>query len=248
MTTFVHGMMSDDQSLLINQWNYNSVDLNLLYPKILLFEAFHQLQDTSVAVMQASTPSSTSTVSQPGPFPVHNFGPTTSRMSTTPSFSVPTGSSGVSGLPGPPGLVPPGPMISTSLVLDSPSSAVLRPNMPTTPVQSNPAIQQQTYPAYPSLPTVAASHQGFWMQPPAMGGIRPPFFTYPAVYPGPFPSSAHGMAHAPSPDSQLPGISSIGMPGAVSASSATSANQLSATSELQRELPSLGIGMLRVSC
>ncbi|GLT34869.1 hypothetical protein SLA2020_093610 [Shorea laevis] len=209
------------------------------------FSGNQQMQssrDTSVAVMQASTPSSTSTVSQPGPFPVHNFGPTTSRMSTTPSFSVPTGSSGVSGLPGPPGLVPPGPLISTSLVMDSHSSAVLRPNMPTTPVQSNPAIQQQTYPAYPSLPTMAASHQGFWMQPPAMGGIRPPFFTYSAVYPGPFPSPAHGMAHAPSPDSQPPGISLMGMPGAVSASSATSANQLSATSELQSELPSLGIG------
>lgn len=75
-----------------------------------------------------------------------------------------------------------------------------------------------------------------------MGGVRPPFFAYSSAYPGPFPSPGHGMTHPPSADSQPPGVYSMGMPVAISTSSATPANQLSASTGLQRELPPLGIG------
>ncbi|PPD90762.1 hypothetical protein GOBAR_DD12307 [Gossypium barbadense] len=172
---------------------------------------------------QAMAASSPSTVSQSGPLPVHNsseftmnasttpsFAPVTSRMPTTPPFPMSSGSSGTSGTPGHPVSVPSIQMITASAAVDSPSSAVPGPGAP---VSLNPAVQQQVYPPYTSLPSMVSSPQGYWMQHPPMGGFpRPPFVPYPTVYPGPFPSTSSGMPlPAPSSDSQPPGFRPLGM-------------------------------------
>ncbi|KHG18458.1 Transcription elongation regulator 1 [Gossypium arboreum] len=169
------------------------------------------------------TASSPSTVSQSGPLPVHSsseftmnasttpsFAPVTSRIPTTPPFPMSSGSSGTSGTPGHPGSVPSIQMITASAAVDSPSSAVPGPGAP---VSLNPAVQQQVYPPYTSLPSMVSSPQGYWMQHPPLGGFpRPPFVPYPTVYPGPFPSTSSGMPlPAPSSDSQPPGVRPLGM-------------------------------------
>ncbi|XP_039015350.1 pre-mRNA-processing protein 40C-like [Hibiscus syriacus] len=179
--------------------------------------------DTLATGTQTATVSSSLTVSQPGPLPVHNssdftmnasttpnFAPVTSWMPTTPSFPMSSGSSGTSGAPAHPGLVPSVQMVTASAAVDSPSSAVPGPNAP---FSLNPAAQQQAYPAYTSLPPMASSPQGFWMQHPPMGGFpRPPFIPYHTFYPGSFPSTSSGMPlHAPPSDSQPPGIRPLGM-------------------------------------
>ncbi|KAK9275107.1 hypothetical protein L1049_022366 [Liquidambar formosana] len=120
-----------------------------------------------------------------------NLGPATLWMPAAPSFSVPPGMPGTPGTPGPPGIGQSAPLSSNmavpSATMDSSSAAVLRPIMSSGPVPSNPAIQQQIYPTYPSLPAVAASPQGLWLQPPQMGGLpRPPFLSYPACFSWPF--------------------------------------------------------------
>ncbi|XWS69410.1 hypothetical protein CRYUN_Cryun04dG0176600 [Craigia yunnanensis] len=168
-----------------------------------------------------------------------NFAPVTSWMPTTPSFPMSTGSSGTSGTPGHPGLVPSVQMIAASVAVDSPSSAVPRPSAS---VSLNPAVQQQIYPTYTSLPSMASSPQGFWMQHPPIGGFpRPPFVAYPTIYPGPFPSASCGMPlHAPSSDSQPPGVGPLGM-SPFAPSTATPANQSLVTSGIPTGLPPQGI-------
>ncbi|KAK8699559.1 hypothetical protein V6N13_115642 [Hibiscus sabdariffa] len=179
--------------------------------------------DTPATGTHATTVSSSLAVSQPGPLPVHNssdftmnasttpnFAPLTSWNPTTPTFPMSSGSSGTSGAPVHLGLVPSVQMITASAAADSPSSAVPGPSVA---VSLNPAVQQQAYPAYTSLPPMASSPQGFWMQHPPMGGFpRPPFVPYPTIYPGPFPSTSSGMP-LPSPlsDSQPPGVRLLGM-------------------------------------
>ncbi|XVE91918.1 hypothetical protein REPUB_Repub01dG0052600 [Reevesia pubescens] len=176
-----------------------------------------------------------------------NFTPVTSWMPSTPSFAMPTGSSGTSGTPGHPGLVLSVQMISASVAVDSPSSAVPRPGAP---ISLNPAVPQQMYPTYTSLPSIASSPQGFWMQHPPMGGFpRPPFVPYPTIYPGPFPSASSGVPlPAPSSDSHPPGVTPLGMgPFAPStATSATPSNQSLATSEMQTGLPPQGIDDMKL--
>ncbi|XP_039007003.1 pre-mRNA-processing protein 40C-like isoform X2 [Hibiscus syriacus] len=178
------------------------------------------IKDTLTTGTQTASVSSALTVSQPDPLPVHNssdftmnasttpnFPPVTSWMSTTLSFPM---SSGSSGAPAHPGLVPSAQMITDSAATDSPSSAVPGPNAP---FSLNPAAQQQAYPAYTSLPPMVSSPQGFWMQHPPMGAFpRLPFMPCPTFYPGPFPSTSSGMPlPAPSSDSQPPGVRPLGM-------------------------------------
>ncbi|XP_022776500.1 pre-mRNA-processing protein 40C isoform X2 [Durio zibethinus] len=196
--------------------------------------------------------SSALTISHSGPLPIHNsadftmnasntpnFTPATSWMPTTPSFPMSTGSSGNPGTPRHPGLVSSVQMITASAAVDSPSSAVPRPSAP---VSLNPAVQQQMYPTYASLPSMASSPQGFWMQHPPMGGFpRPPFVPYTAFYPGPFPSASSGMPlPAPSSDSQPPGVIPLGT-STFAPSTATPANQSLVTSGIQTGLPLQGI-------
>ncbi|XP_039054774.1 pre-mRNA-processing protein 40C-like [Hibiscus syriacus] len=180
--------------------------------------------DTPATGTQTATVSSMSTVSQPGQLPVHNssdftmnasttpsFAPITSWMPATPSFPMSSGSSGTPGAPAHPGLVPSIQMITASAAAaDSPSPAVPGHSAP---ISLNPAVQQQAYPPYTSMPPMVSSTHGFWMQHPPMGGFpRPPFVPYPSIYPGPFPSTSHGMLHpAPSSDSQPPGVRLLGM-------------------------------------
>ncbi|XVF85511.1 hypothetical protein PTKIN_Ptkin17bG0123300 [Pterospermum kingtungense] len=164
-----------------------------------------------------------------------NFSPVTSWMPTTPTFPMSTGSSGTPGTPGQPGLVPSVHKVTASAAMDAPSSAVPRPSAP---VSLNPAVQQQMFPTYASVPSMAPSPQGFWMQHPPMGGFpRPPFVPYPSIYPGPFHSASSSMPLlAPSSDSQPPGVSPLGT-SPFAPSTATSANQ----SGTQTGLPPQGI-------
>ncbi|OMO72664.1 hypothetical protein COLO4_27510 [Corchorus olitorius] len=168
-----------------------------------------------------------------------NFPPVTSWMPTTPSFPMSTGSSGTSGALGHPTSVPSGQMIPTSAAMDSPSSAVPRPSVP---ISSNPAVQQQMYPTYTPLPSMAPSPQGFWMQHPPMGGFpRPPYVPYPTIYHGPFPSASSGMPLATlASDSQPLGVTPLGT-SPFAQSSATAANHSSVTSATQTGLPPQGI-------
>ncbi|KAK8530643.1 hypothetical protein V6N13_122267 [Hibiscus sabdariffa] len=231
-----------------------TVDISSLLPNMVLvqpldFRAFSFNPvlnlDTPAAGTQAATASSALTVSQSGPLPVHNssdftmnasttpnFAPLTSWMPTTPSFPMSSGSSGTTGAPAHPGLVPSVQMINASAAADSPSPAVPGPSAP---VSLNPAVQQQAYPPYASLPPMVSSPQGFWMQHPPMGGFpRPSFVPYPTIYPGPFPSTSGGMPlPAPSPDSQPPGVRPLGM-SPFAPSTAAPANQPSA---IQTGLP-----------
>ncbi|XWS34418.1 hypothetical protein CRYUN_Cryun21dG0036900 [Craigia yunnanensis] len=208
--------------------------------------------DTPAIGTQALIASSVLTISQSGPLPVHNsldftmnasttpnFAPVTSWMPTTPSFPMSTGSSGTSGTPGHPGIVPPVQMITASAAADAPSSAVPRPSAP---VSLNPAVQQQIYPTYTSLPSMASSPQGFWMQHPPMGGFhRPQFIPYPSFNPGTFPSASSGMPlPAPSSDSHPPGVIPLGT-SPFAPSSATPTSQSLVTSGIQTGLPPQGI-------
>ncbi|WRX16612.1 WW domain - like 2 [Theobroma cacao] len=212
----------------------------------------HFLWRVHYLLLQAITASSTLTIFHTGPSPVHsfsnftmnasstpNFAPVTSWMPTTQSFPMSTESSGTSGTAGHPGLVPSVQMITASAAVDSPSSAVPRPSAP---VSSNQAVQQQIYPTYTPLPSMASSPQGFWMQHPPMGGFpRPPFVPYPTIYPGPFPSASSGMPHpAPSSDSQPPGVSPLAT-SPFAPSIAIPANQSSVASGIQTGFPPQGI-------
>ncbi|KAA8532296.1 hypothetical protein F0562_032329 [Nyssa sinensis] len=214
-----------------------------------------QILKSNTSVKETVSVSSAPSVSQSVSLPAHaaisattvsstpNLGPVTLWMPTPPSFHLPPGISGTPVTPGPPGIAPSAPLPSNvtvpSATMDSSSSALLRPNIPTTPVPSNPAVQQQGYPPYPSVPPMAA-HQGLWLQPPQISGLpRPPFLSYPAAFSGPFPLPAHGMPlpSVPLPDSQPPGVTPLGTPGGTPSSSASSGNQLAVSSGMQPELP-----------
>ncbi|KAJ9709550.1 hypothetical protein PVL29_001162 [Vitis rotundifolia] len=215
--------------------------------------------DNSGAVAQeAGSMSSASHVSQSVPFPSSSstmsvssspkMGPTTLWMASNPSFPVPSGMPVTPGTPGPPGIAPSTPLSSNLAVpsasMDFSSSMVSRAIFPAAPVLSNPAIQQQIYPSYSSLPATNASSQGPWLQPPQMGGLpRPPFVPYPAVYPSPFPLPARGLPlpSVPLPDSQPPGVTPVGTAGGTPISSAVSGHHLANTSGMQSELPPPGI-------
>ncbi|KDP22962.1 hypothetical protein JCGZ_01659 [Jatropha curcas] len=199
--------------------------------------------------------SSTSTVSQSISLPLHspssstlpsspNLGPSTSQMPVVPSLLVPPRLAGTTRAPESSALVSCAPMTLPSVPVDPASSAVQRPMMLTNTPASNPVVQQQAYPTYPSLPAMAAPPQGLWFQPPQMGGLpRPPFLPYPAVFPGPFPLPAHSIPRASvsSPDSQPPGVTPVGTAGANPPSSAASGLQLIGTPGMQKELPPPGI-------
>lgn len=219
------------------------------------------MQEKSVAVAQeAGGISSVSHVSQSATFfsassamsvsSTPKMGPTTLWMPSNQSFPLPSGMPGTPGTPGPPGIAPSTPL-STNLAIpsapmDFSSSGVSRPLFPSAPASSNPAIQQQIYPSYSSLPATNVSPQGPWLQPPQMGGLqRPPFLPYPAVYPTPFtvPARALPLPSVPLPDSQPPGVTPVGTAGGAPISSAVSAHHPISSSGMQLELPSPGIGM-----
>ncbi|KAG8657638.1 hypothetical protein MANES_03G080900v8 [Manihot esculenta] len=213
--------------------------------------------DSSASVPQASALSAASTVSQSIPLPLHspssstktlssspNLGPSPSHIPITTPFLVPPGSAGTPVTPGPSGLVSCAPMTLPSVAVDSASNSVQRPIMLATTTASNPVVQQQNYPTYPSLPAIAASPQGLWFQPPQIGGMpRPPFMPYPTVFTGSFPLPAHAVSRPsfPSHDSQPPGVTPIGTAGANPPLSSASGHQYIGTPGMQKELPPPGI-------
>ncbi|XP_062164261.1 pre-mRNA-processing protein 40C isoform X2 [Alnus glutinosa] len=219
---------------------------------------FQSSANTSAAVTQAAGifPSA-STISQSVSLPADtsssstipvsstpNLSQATSWMPSAPSFSMPTGMPGTPGTPGPPGIATSAPISSSltfpSAVMDSSSSAVLRPTMPTAPIASNSIVQPQICPPYASFPAMAPPPQGIWLQPPQMGGIpMSPFQPYPTAFPGPFPLPARGMPlpSVPLPDSQPPGVTPVGTALAISVSSAASGHMLAGTLKTQTELP-----------
>ncbi|KAF5939539.1 hypothetical protein HYC85_023798 [Camellia sinensis] len=174
----------------------------------------------------------------------HNLGPSTLRIPTAPSFHVPPGMSGTPATPGPPGISSSAPLPSNltvpSAVIDSSSSALLRPIMPAAPVPINPAIQHQAYPPYPSVPPVAAPSHGLWLPPPQLSVLpRAPFLPYPAAFPGHFPLPPRGMSlpSIPLPDAQPPGITPLGTPGGTPTISMASGPLLTTGSGMQQESP-----------
>lgn len=197
------------------------------------------------AAAQEIAPSSVAPFSQSAPLAAHapssttvastyNLGRTNQWMPPASSFP---GISGTPRAPAPPGIVPPAPvalhLYGSSALMESPVAS--RPNMPNVSLPPTPAVQQQLYPPYVSLPHIASSPQGPWLQPPQIPGLpRPPFLPYPAAFPGPFPLPASGM-HPPAvalPDSQHSGGISVGT---------TSGHQLASNSGLQPELSPPGI-------
>ncbi|RZB79246.1 Pre-mRNA-processing protein 40C [Glycine soja] len=193
---------------------------------------------SSASSIPHSVPAHTSTSIMPPPSDP-NYRPATSWMPTAMSFPVlpvmPT-----QGNPGPPGLAssaiissnPAAPSTGT----DSSPAALLRPNMPTSAIASDPTAPQKGLP-YPSVPAMAAPPQGLWLQPPQMSGVlRPPYLQYPAPFPGPFPFPARGVAlpAVPIPDSQPPGVTPVGAAGGTSTPS--SSHQLRGTTALQTEV------------
>ncbi|KAI5574538.1 hypothetical protein BDE02_10G151300 [Populus trichocarpa] len=220
------------------------------------FPGNQQLQssvDKSPAIAQGSAPSVAPIASQSASFPLHspsssytslssNLGPTPSQTPATASFYLPPGLPRTPGTLAPQGLVPSAPMTQPSVAADSLPLGVQRPIMPTMP--SSNAVQQQTYPTYPSLPVMAASPQALWMHPPPIGGMpRQPFLSYPAAFPGSFPPPGHGMPY-PSvslPDSQPPGVVPVGHSYAIPMSSSASVHQLPGAPGMQTELPPPGI-------
>ncbi|KAL5761373.1 hypothetical protein ACOSP7_017637 [Xanthoceras sorbifolium] len=172
-----------------------------------------------------------------------NINPTTTWMPTNP-FPRPLGLYGTPGTSVPPGLPLSAPMTASSAVMDSNSSAVLRPGVPSSPASVNLPVQHQIYTTYPSLPPMGGSPQGPWLQAPQIGVTpRPPFLPYPAVYPAHFPLSSRGMPQSSVPlsDSQPPGVSSIRTAGAISTSSVASGFQTVGASGIQAGAPSSGI-------
>lgn len=179
-----------------------------------------------------------------------NYRPTTSWMPTAPTFPVHPVMPGPPGNPGPPGLAKPGVIpcspAAPSTGTDSSSTAVLRQNMLTAPIASDPTASQKGLP-YPPIPSMVAPPQGFWLQPPQMSGVlRPPFLQYPhpAGFPGPFPFPARGvhLPAVPVPDSQPPGVTPVGAVGTFASS--TSIHQPRGTGGLQTEVISAHPGML----
>ncbi|KAK2381434.1 pre-mRNA-processing protein 40C [Trifolium repens] len=183
-------------------------------------------------------PAPTSISSMPPPSDP-NYRPTTSWMPTAPNFPVhPV----MPGTPGPPGLAKPVIIPSNpaaqSASTDFSSGAVLRQNMPTAPIASDPNALHRGLP-YPPIPSMVAPPQGYWLQPPQMSGaLRPPFNQYPAAFPGPFPFPARGVAlpAVPVPDSQPPGVTPVGA-ASISAPSAPG-HLLRGTSGVQTEVVS----------
>lgn len=220
------------------------------------------MQDKLDAVSQVGLGSSAST-SQSIPLSVNTssdstvavsstpkVGATASWMPNFPSFPMRPGLFVAPGTPGPPGLMMSATKDSSSTIVDSNSSVLLRPSVPTAsaPPNSGSALQPQIYPPYTSLPAMGGSSQGPWLPPPQMGVMtRPPFLPYPAVYPAPFSLPAHGVPHpsVSSADSQPPGVSSVGIV-AATPTSAVLGHQLVATSGLQTESSPSVIGMLGV--
>ncbi|KAL7001545.1 hypothetical protein U1Q18_002698 [Sarracenia purpurea var. burkii] len=174
----------------------------------------------------------------------HNLSIPTLRMPTAPSFHLPPGMSGTPATPAPPGISSSAPLplnlTIPSAVLDSSSSAFIRPIMQATAVPLNRAIQHQAYPPYPSVPPVAASSHGQWLPPPQLSGLpRPPFIPYPTTFSGPFPLPPRGITlpSIPLPDAQPPGVTPLGNAGGIPGISMAFGPQLSISSGMQQETP-----------
>ena len=128
----------------------------------------------------------------------------------------------------------------------------LRPTVPfpaapsslsSVPMPPSQNVQQQIYSPYPSVPAMAPTPQAPWLHPPLASGLQHiPFLPYPGVYPPPFPLPMRGTSVplVPSPNVQLPGVSTA-LPSDVSTSSESNpASKLTSGS-----LPP-GIGMLHI--
>lgn len=216
--------------------NTSAADVNILSSALSIpHSAPLPLQSSSSSIMSAS--STANLVSE------------TPWMRAGQAFPVPARISGTLGMPAPPGILQ---SVSSSsnpivpyAVVDSSSSAVVRPVMPTAPILSNSAVQQQTYHTYPALPAMALPPQSLWLRPPQMGGLpRLPFLSYPSVVPGPFPFPAHGLPlpSVPLPDSHPPGVTPVGSSGAILTSAVDSAHPLLCSSGMHPELSPPGIG------
>ncbi|GAU36937.1 hypothetical protein TSUD_62060 [Trifolium subterraneum] len=191
---------------------------------------FSKVSSASGNLHPAPAPTSISSMPPPSD---PNYRPTTSWMPTAPTFPVhPV----MPGTPGPPGLAKPVYPAAQSASTDFSSGAVLRQNMPTVPIASDPNASHRGLP-YPPIPSMVAPPQGYWLQPPQMSGaLRPPFNQYPASFPGPFPFPARGVAlpAVPVPDSQPPGVTPVGA-ASISAPSAPG-HLLRGTSGVQMEV------------
>lgn len=168
-----------------------------------------------------------------------NYRPLTTWMPTPLSFPMHPVMPLTPGNPGPPGLASASVISSNpsapSTSIDSSSAAVPRQNMPGAAIASDPTAPQKGTP-YPSIPSMVASPQGLWLQPPQISGVlRPPFLPYPAAFPGPFSFPARGVTlpAVPVPDSQPPGVTPVSQPPGVTPVSAAVATSTSSASNHQ---------------
>ncbi|KAL2938940.1 Pre-mRNA-processing protein 40C, partial [Bienertia sinuspersici] len=206
------------------------------------------MSSSSSSPVQASSSSGT-TVSA-----MSHVSQAATSISTASSIALHSGLPAGSIMPGLPGQAA-SPVLSSSpsvssAAMGSFSHAMLRPAMPVVPHPSNPAVQPQAYTPYATIPTPGASPQPLWLQPPQMGGLRPPFLAYPPAYPGPFGLAARGVSlpSVPVPDAQPPGITPVGNPGiARPSSSSTPGFQIVSSTVMQSEVPPPGTDNSKVA-
>ncbi|XP_021724656.1 pre-mRNA-processing protein 40C-like isoform X2 [Chenopodium quinoa] len=204
------------------------------------------LKDASAVSSSGSSAAQASSSSETTVSVTSNVSQVTTSITGSQSFELHSGLSTGSMKPGIPGqaasaVLSSGHSVSSS-VMGSFVPAVLRPGMPVVPLPSNPAFQPQAYPPYASIPTPGASPQPLWLQPPQMGGLRPPFLPYPPAFPGPFGLAARGsLPSVPVPDAQPPGITPVNNLGGMHSSSVAAPGvQLVHSSVMQPEVPPPG--------
>lgn len=213
--------------------------------------SFHFTMSSASTVSQSvSLPAPPTSNSAANGSSIPNLIPATSPVLPSPSFHVHQLLPVTPMVPGPPGMTPAPPVVSTSPAALFPpndsASTILGPHMHATPSSINPSARPQIFGSYPSLTPVVSPPHGIWFQPPQLGAMpRPPFLPYSASYHGPLPFPARGMPlpSVPLPDPQPPGVTPVQVAPAI-AVPAGHGNQLSGNSLIQTDSNHPQLGMM----
>ncbi|KAL0562158.1 hypothetical protein IC582_002610 [Cucumis melo] len=172
---------------------------------------------------------------------IPNLIPSTSPVPPAPSFHIHQLPPVAPMVPGPPGMSPSTPLVSTGpAVLFPPTdsaSTIPGPNMHAIHNPIHPSARPQICGSYPSLTPVVSPPHAMWFQPPQLGAMpRPPFIPYSASYHGPLPFPARGMPlpSVPLPDPQPPGVTPVQVASAIPVPSGHG-NQLIGNSLIQTD-------------
>ncbi|XP_022146153.1 pre-mRNA-processing protein 40C [Momordica charantia] len=205
------------------------------------------MSSASTASQSLSLPAPPTSNSAANGSSIPNLMPATSPVPPAPSLHIHQLVPGTPMIPGPPGMSPSIPVVSTSPATmfspsDSSGSTISGPNMHPTPNSINTSVRPQICGSYPLTHVVSPPH-AIWFQPPQMGGMpRPPFLPYSASFHGPLPFPARGMPlpSVPLPDPQPPGVTPVQVASAITVSSGHG-NQLTGNSVIQTDLNHSGL-------